>query len=120
MQLSHASARSTSNAASLHNEQSRRLRFVFNDSHLSVALAADATLEDIALTVDRISTQGYGRPVAVYVTLPGSASPGSTGMLRQTPASRSAETQPHGNIYRPITMPANLPAATGRKWPSAK
>ena len=46
-----------------------RLRFVFNDTTVSLGLAANATFEDIARKLDELPNQGYGDPVAIEVTL---------------------------------------------------
>ena len=46
-----------------------RLRFVFDDAVVSFSVAADATLEDIAQTFDKLASQHYGNPIAIEVTL---------------------------------------------------
>jgi hypothetical protein len=46
-----------------------RLRFVFNGTVVLFSLAADATLEDIALALGGLEPQKYGNPVAIDVTL---------------------------------------------------
>jgi hypothetical protein len=52
-----------------HAENSR-LRFVFNGTVVLFSLAADATLEDIALALGGLEPQQYGNPIAIDVTLP--------------------------------------------------
>lgn len=47
-----------------------RLRFVFNDAVLLYDLATEATLRDIALTLERISKQRYGKPISIDVIVP--------------------------------------------------
>lgn len=49
--------------------QASLLRFVFKNTVVSFALAADATLEDIAQTMRKLSKRRYQDPVAIYVTL---------------------------------------------------
>jgi hypothetical protein len=46
-----------------------RLRVVFGGTVMSFSLTADATFEDVARKLDRISIRRYGRPVAIDVTL---------------------------------------------------
>jgi|GEM_PF-2029467 hypothetical protein len=45
------------------------LRFVFNDSVVSLNLAANATFGEIARTLSGLSSRRYGNPVAIDVTL---------------------------------------------------
>jgi hypothetical protein len=55
-----------------------RLRFVFDDAVVSFGLAVNATFEDIARTMGKLSNRRYGNPVAIDVTLavpPGSFVP---------------------------------------------
>jgi hypothetical protein len=49
--------------------EDRRLRFVFENTVVSLGLASDATFEDIARSLARLSTRHYGKPVAIDVTL---------------------------------------------------
>jgi hypothetical protein len=51
-----------------HNQESR-LRIVFSDTVVSFGLAASATIEDIARTLGGLSSQRYGPPVAIDITL---------------------------------------------------
>ena len=46
-----------------------RLRVTFSDMTVSLSLAANATFEDIARTLDELPNQHYGDPVAIDVTL---------------------------------------------------
>ena len=46
-----------------------RLRFLFDDAVVSFSLAANATFEDVARTLDELAPQRYGNPVAIDVTL---------------------------------------------------
>lgn len=48
--------------------QNSRLRFVFSDTVLSLGLSANATLEDVARTLGKLSKRRYGNPVAIDVT----------------------------------------------------
>lgn len=48
--------------------QDGRLRFVFSDTVVSLGLCANATFEDIARTLGKLSKRHYGNPVAIYVT----------------------------------------------------
>ena len=61
----------------IHADHARnsRLRFVFNGTVVLFSLAADATLEDIALALGGLEPQQYGNPVAIDVTLPITAAP---------------------------------------------
>jgi len=52
-----------------HGGQNRRLRLVFDNAVMSFSLAADATLEDVALRLTKVSRRRYGTPVAIDVTL---------------------------------------------------
>ena len=45
------------------------LRLVFHDMEMSFSLAANVTLGEVARTLDEISKQRYGNPVAIFVTL---------------------------------------------------
>ena len=45
------------------------LRFMFGDTVLSFNLASDATFGEIARTLDELSIQRHGDPVAIDVTL---------------------------------------------------
>jgi endonuclease III-like uncharacterized protein len=49
--------------------EDRRLRFVFNHAVVSLGLASDATFEDVARNLARLSTRHYGKPVAIDVLL---------------------------------------------------
>ena len=49
--------------------RSGRVRFVFDDAVVSLSLAADATFEDIARTLDELARRHHGKPVAIDVTL---------------------------------------------------
>lgn len=46
-----------------------RLRFIFSDRMVSLSLAADATFEDIARTLDEFSNPRYNNPISIDVTL---------------------------------------------------
>jgi CheY-like chemotaxis protein len=46
-----------------------RVRFLFDDAVVSLSLAADATFEDIARTLDELARRHHGKPVAIDVTL---------------------------------------------------
>ncbi len=46
-----------------------RLRVVFDDAVVSLSLAANATLEDVADALADLSSRRYGNAVAVDVTL---------------------------------------------------
>jgi len=46
-----------------------RLRLVFENAVVSLGLASDATFEDVARSLARLSTRHYGKPVAIDVTL---------------------------------------------------
>jgi hypothetical protein len=46
-----------------------RLRIFYNDTTLSLGLAAGATFEDIARKLDELPNLGHGDPVAIDVTL---------------------------------------------------
>jgi hypothetical protein len=51
------------------NAGSSRLRFVFDDSVVSVDLATNATFEDIAKMLGELAPRHHGNPVAISVTL---------------------------------------------------
>lgn len=53
----------------VHQVREHRLRFIFSDTTVSLNLAANATFEDIARTLDELPNQRYGDPVAIDVTL---------------------------------------------------
>jgi len=53
----------------VHHSGDSRLRFVFNDTVVSLTLAANATFEDIARTLGELAPRHYGDPVAIDVTL---------------------------------------------------
>ena len=46
-----------------------RLRFVFHDAVVSMNLAADATLEEVARRLSELSSRRHRNPVAIDVTL---------------------------------------------------
>ena len=46
-----------------------RLRLIYKDTEMSFLLAANATLGEVARTLDDISKQRFDNPVAIYVTL---------------------------------------------------
>lgn len=46
-----------------------RLRIFYNDTTLSLGLAAGATFQDIARKLDELPNLGHGDPVAIDVTL---------------------------------------------------
>ena len=46
-----------------------RLRLIFRDNEMSFLLAANATLGEVAQTLDDISKRRIGHPVAIFVTL---------------------------------------------------
>ncbi len=46
-----------------------RLRFVFNDTVVSLSLATEVTLAEVAQKLDAFSTQRYGNPVAIDIIL---------------------------------------------------
>ncbi len=46
-----------------------RLRVTYSDTTVSLSLAANATFEDIARTLDELPNQRYGDPVAIDITL---------------------------------------------------
>jgi hypothetical protein len=46
-----------------------RLRIVFSDTVVSFRLAAAATFEDVARTLDELPSHRYGHPVAIDITL---------------------------------------------------
>ncbi len=46
-----------------------RLRVTYSDTTVSLTLAANATFEDIARTLDELPNQRYGGPLAIDVTL---------------------------------------------------
>ena len=48
-----------------------RLRFIFDHAVASFGLPADATFEDIAGMLRKLTPQHYGNPVAIDVTLAG-------------------------------------------------
>ncbi len=50
------------------NARSSRLRFVFDDTVVSLTLAGNSNLEDIAWTLGELSPR-YGKPLAVDITL---------------------------------------------------
>ena len=52
-----------------------RLRIVFNDAVVSSGLANDATLEDIARVLVTLAPHHHGHPIAIDVTLAGTALP---------------------------------------------
>lgn len=52
-----------------HAESDNRLRVVFDDAVISLPLASDATLEDIAWTFGELAPRHGGPPVAVAVIL---------------------------------------------------
>jgi len=52
-----------------HGGQNRRLRLVFDNAVKSFDLTADATLEDIARRLAKVSRRRYGNPVAIDITL---------------------------------------------------
>jgi|KBSSwiStaDraftv2_1062776.scaffolds.fasta_scaffold657266_1 hypothetical protein len=54
----------------IERSQDNLLRFVFDDKVLSLNVAADATLEDIARTFGKLSRQQHRKPVALDITLP--------------------------------------------------
>ncbi len=47
-----------------------RVRFVFGDAAVSLALAADATFSDIAAALAAVARRHRGKPVAIDVTVP--------------------------------------------------
>jgi hypothetical protein len=50
--------------------ENRRLRFVFDDAVVSLSLAADATLGDVAQQWAELLQRHRGQPIAIDVTLP--------------------------------------------------
>ena|SRR5579871_3583573 len=74
-----------------------RVRFLFDDAVVSLNLAADATFEDIARTLDALVRRHHGKPVAIDVTL---AVP-SLGSPRE-PRSRSSSSWPRSGAGRPV------------------
>jgi hypothetical protein len=46
-----------------------RLRIFYNDTTVSLGLAANATFEDIARKLDELPNQDNGDPIAIDVTL---------------------------------------------------
>lgn len=62
--------------AKIDNPAVGRLRFVFNDSVVSLALAANPTLEDIAWTLGALEPRRA--PVAIDVTLAPAPNPSAT------------------------------------------
>jgi hypothetical protein len=52
-----------------HGGGNRRLRLVFDNTVISINVAFDATLEDIARTFAKFSRRRYGHPVAIDITL---------------------------------------------------
>ncbi len=46
-----------------------RLRFIFNDTVVSLNLATEVTLEEIAQRLGTLSTRRYGTPVSIDITL---------------------------------------------------
>lgn len=73
----------------LDHSQESRLRIVFSDTVVSFALATHATVEDIARTLGELSSQRYGPPVAIDITL----SPASRG-ARRRPTARQTDFAP--------------------------
>ena len=53
----------------LDHAEDGRLRFVFDDAVVSLRLAANATFEDIARTLEELAPQHYGGPLAIDVTV---------------------------------------------------
>lgn len=51
-----------------------RLRVIFGGAVVAIRLAANATLEDIARTLEELPRQRYGDPLAIDVTLKSGAS----------------------------------------------
>ena len=45
-----------------------RLRFVFDDTVVTRGVCANATFEDIARSLGRLSKRRYGNPLAIYAT----------------------------------------------------
>ena len=52
-----------------HDAGDSRLRFVFGDAVVSLNLAADATLEDIAWSLRGLKAAHHGNPLAIDVVL---------------------------------------------------
>jgi hypothetical protein len=51
------------------NTEINRLRFVFDDAVVSCGLPIDATLEDIACSLDTLVSHHDGAPIAIDVML---------------------------------------------------
>jgi hypothetical protein len=62
--------------------QDGRLRFLFDDTVVSVGLAPNATFGDIALALDHVKQTHHGHPVAIDVKL--AVSPGG-GLMQRSP-----------------------------------
>jgi hypothetical protein len=56
-------------AVHLNHAEDSRLRFVFDGAVVSLRLAANATFEDIARTLEELAPQHYGDPLVIDVTL---------------------------------------------------
>lgn len=74
----------------VNNAQNGRVRFVFDDAVVSLSLARDATLEDIARALDELARRHHGKPVAIDVTLATASTPGAAcpPPIRLQPAER--------------------------------
>jgi hypothetical protein len=53
----------------LENDEINRLRFVFDDAVVSMGFPADATLEDVACSLDTLVPHHDDVPIAIDVTL---------------------------------------------------
>lgn len=65
--------------ASVDQARANHVRFTFGNSVISMAIAANTTLEDIARTLGDLPRRPRGAPVAIDVTL---APPGSFGEIQ--------------------------------------
>ncbi len=52
-----------------HHPDESRLRFIFYDTVVSLSLATEVKLAEIAEKRGTLSTRGYGRPIAIDITL---------------------------------------------------
>ena len=53
----------------LENAEINRLRFVFDDDVVSLGFPVDATLEDVACSLDKLGPHHNNAPIAIDITL---------------------------------------------------